>query len=161
MSDLDPHDDDAMTLDPPGSIAVIGAGPLGIEAALYGRFLGYEVTLFEAEAIANSVRDQLDAPLPMLPGRCLSPLALSAIRAQRGETDQQILPTTCGQWVSEGLEKLAETDLLRGRVRVRNRVSRIDSIPIEGIYSINSRRRPWRTLSPRFTPPPGKYHPLR
>ena len=132
MSDLDRLDDDAMTLDPPGSIAVVGAGPLGIEAALYGRFLGYEVTLFEAEAIANSIRDQADSPLPMLPGRCLSPLALSAIQAQQGETDQQILPLTCGQWITQGLEKLTETDLLRGRVRLSTRVSRIDNIPIEG-----------------------------
>ncbi len=86
MSDsTDPIDDDAMTLDPPGSIAVVGAGPLGIEAALYGRFLGYEVTLLEAVAIANSIRNQHDLPLPMLPGRCLSPLALSALRAQHGE----------------------------------------------------------------------------
>ena len=45
-----------MTLDPPGSIAVVGAGPLGIEAALYGRFLGYDVTLIEAVSVANSLR---------------------------------------------------------------------------------------------------------
>ena len=38
-----------MTLDPPGTIVVVGAGALGIEAALYGRYLGYNVTLIEAQ----------------------------------------------------------------------------------------------------------------
>lgn len=131
MSDADPFEDDAMTLDPPGSIAVVGAGPLGIEAALYGRYLGYEVTLFEAEAIAQSLRDQVDSALPMLPGRCLSPLAVSAIRAQQGESELQILPLTCGQWISDGLEKLADTDLLKGRIRLQTRVSHIASVPVQ------------------------------
>jgi hypothetical protein len=132
MSDsVDPIDDDAMTLDPPGSIAVVGAGPLGIEAALYGRFLGYEVTLIEAVAIASSIRDQHDFPLPMLPTRCLSPLALSALRAQQGEMAEQVRPMTYGQWINDGLEKLAETDLLRGRIRLPMRVSRIDQVPVQ------------------------------
>ena len=71
-----------MTLDPPGSIAVIGAGPLGIEAALYGRFLGYDVTLIEAVSVANSLRQQAQLPLPLPPDRSLSPLAVGALQAQ-------------------------------------------------------------------------------
>lgn len=129
MSDLvDPTDEEELTLDPPGAIAVVGAGPLGIEAALYGRFLGYEVTLIEALAIGNSLSVLRDQPVPMLPGRCLSPLALSALQAQFGDP---ILPMTYGQWIDEGLKKLTETDLLRGRVRLPMRVSEINTIPIE------------------------------
>ena len=132
MSDsVDPIDNDGMTLDPPGSIAVVGAGPLGIEAALYGRFLGYEVTVIEAVAIGHSMKDQHELPLELLPGRCLSPLALSALRAQRGDIGEQVLPTTCGQWIDEGLKKLAETDLLRGRVWLPMRVSHIANVPID------------------------------
>jgi hypothetical protein len=132
MSDaVDPIDDDAMTLDPPGSIAVVGAGPLGIEAALYGRFLGYDVTVIEAVAIAHSMQDQHDLPLPMLPGRCLSPLALSALSAQHGDTAEQVSPMTYGGWINDGLEKLAATDLLRGRIRLPRRVSQIANVPIE------------------------------
>lgn len=37
-------------------IAIIGAGPIGLEAALYARHLGYDVTIYEKEALANNVR---------------------------------------------------------------------------------------------------------
>ncbi len=128
---IDPIADDGMTLDPPGSIAVVGAGPLGIEAALYGRFLGYEVTLIEAVAVGHSMQDQRELPLDLLPGRCLSPLALSALDAQRGELGEQVLPTTYGQWIDDGLKKLVDTDLLRGRILLPMRVSRIANVPID------------------------------
>jgi hypothetical protein len=38
-------------------VAIIGAGPIGIEAALYGRALGLNVTLFEKGSIAAHVAD--------------------------------------------------------------------------------------------------------
>ena len=85
----DPMDDhDPITLDPPGSIAVVGAGVLGIEAALYGRFLGYDVTIIEAVAVAHAMRDLQSLPLPMLPDRCLSPLAVAALQAQRSHPSE-------------------------------------------------------------------------
>ncbi len=37
-----------MAVDTPAVIAIIGAGPIGLEAALYGRYLGYDVRLFDA-----------------------------------------------------------------------------------------------------------------
>lgn len=120
------------TLDPPGSIAVIGAGPLGCEAALYGRFLGYDVTLIESRAVGNSIRRKSDQPLAMMPDRCLSPLALQALETQRVSSDAEKmrLPTTYGQWVSQALEPLTETDLLRGRLRCPSRVLQIDQVPL-------------------------------
>lgn len=120
------------TLDPPGSIAVIGAGPLGCEAALYGRFLGYKVTLIEAIAVGQSMRDEIDRPLPMLPDRCLSPLAISALRAQRESDDSTSppLPTTIGDWILDALVPLTETDLLRGRTLIPARVSQIVQVPV-------------------------------
>lgn len=113
------HMDEAMTLDPPGRIAVIGAGPLGLEAALYGRFLGYDVTVYERGLVAQSLRGLEAEPLPMLPSVCLSPLAMAALKTQFGAdvlNGQHPSPMTVGEWVREGLEKLAATDLLRGRV---------------------------------------------
>ena len=76
--------DAAMTLDPPGRIVVVGAGPLGIEAALYGRYLGYEVDVYEAGDIGQSWLADQEAALPMLPARCLSPLAIAALGAHEG-----------------------------------------------------------------------------
>ena len=113
------------TLDPPGRIAVVGAGPLGIEAALYGRFLGYEVTVFEKGQIGQSLRKRLDDPLSMLPDRCLSPLAVSALKAHDGGLampGDPTFPMTTGQWVTSGLARLASTDLLLDRVLTEHEV---------------------------------------
>jgi hypothetical protein len=123
-----------MTLDPPGQIVVIGAGPLGIEAALYGRYLGYEVTVFEKGDIGESLRASSDQPLPMLPDRCLSPLAVSALKAQDGGLKlpgDPTFPMTIGQWIECGLIRLAATDLLSGRVHTHSRVTRVELIPVE------------------------------
>lgn len=138
-SDDAPHGNDAATLDPPGTIAVIGAGPLGIEAALYGRYLGYNVTLFEAMAPAASLRNAGEADIPVMPGRCASPLAHSAIDAQAAaltDSDEasgspktqslKTLPTTVTEWIDHVWEPLLKTDLLRGRLRCPVKVERIE-----------------------------------
>jgi thioredoxin reductase len=119
------------TLDPPGTIAVIGGGALGVEAALYGRFLGYAVTLIEAKSIGNSADAMRDQPLPVLPNRCLSSLAISALSTQTHESGPQALPTTIGQWIDDGLVGLTQTDLLRGRVMTQTKVASIELVPIE------------------------------
>ncbi len=120
-----------MTLDPPGTIAVIGAGALGIEAAMYGRFLGYDVTLLEAESVGSSMRDRLEAPLPMLPDRCLSPLAMSALQSQSEGRQPTVLPLSCGQWIGDALVPLTQTDLLAGRLRMPARVTEIIAVAVE------------------------------
>lgn len=131
-----------MTLDPPGSIAVIGAGPIGVEAALYGRFLGYDVTLFESVAVGHSMTQYGDAPFPMMPDRCMSPLALAALRAQQSDhildtsptpaaAKSSLLPMTFYQWIHEALVPLTQTDLLRGRLRVPVRVTEIVTVPVQ------------------------------
>ncbi len=124
------HSSDQL-LEPPGTIAVIGGGPLGIEAALYGRFLGYNVSLFEADSIGHSLQSDREEPLPMLPDRCLSPLALSAINAQDPEGPPFVLPTTVGQWIENVMVSLTQTDLLRGRVHFPARVTQIDQLEIQ------------------------------
>lgn len=129
MSDEE-FNDDAATLDPPGSIAVVGAGPLGIEAALYGRFMGYDVTVIEATSIANSHRGHDEDPLPMLPDRSLSPLAVSALGAQQSDVIST-LPVTYGQWIGGALEPLMQTDLLRDRLRCPAKVTRIETVEVQ------------------------------
>ena len=108
---------------------VVGAGPTGLEAALYGRFLGYDVTVIEASSVADSWRDRGHQSLPMAPSQCLSPLALSALEAQAGLRSVDVLPTTVGQWIDDFLVPLTETDLLRGRIMI-GRVTRIEHVPV-------------------------------
>lgn len=133
---------DSMTLDPPGSVAVIGAGPIGVEAALYGRFLGYDVTLFESVAVGHSMSHHGDESFPMMPDRCMSPLALAALRAQQRDNildpspphaaaESKMLPMTYRQWIHEALIPLTETDLLRGRLRVPVSVTEIATVPVQ------------------------------
>lgn len=134
MNDDEIEDVYEMTLDPPGRIAVIGAGVLGLEAALYGRFLGYDVVVFERGDVGQSLRTRLSEPLPVLPSGCLSSLALAAIAAQDGADApgaERPLPLTIGQWVNEGLSRLAQTDLLRGRVVTSCTVSAIELVDVD------------------------------
>ncbi|MFU7560764.1 NAD-binding protein [Stieleria sp. JC731] len=122
--------DDMATLDPPGTIAVIGAGPLGLEAALYGRYLGYKVTVFEAGNAANALAGRDDEPIPMSPDRCMSPLTRSAIYAQAGSLDPQTGPLTIGQWLGQVWLPLTQTDLLRGRIREGVKVQSIEQVEL-------------------------------
>ena len=129
---------DEMTLDPPGRIAIIGGGPLGLEAALYGRFLGYEVLLFEKGEIGQSMLAYADEPLPMLPDRCLSPLAISALKAQDGGLvfpGTPTFPTTVGQWIANGLVRVASTDLLTDRVTCHCAVTAIGLVAEDADHS--------------------------
>ncbi|WP_168564250.1 hypothetical protein [Crateriforma spongiae] len=130
MTKIDPIDDESMTLDPPGTIVVLGAGPTGIEAALYGRFLGYDVTLGDSQGIAGLWQSSIDDELPVAPEQCLSPLAKSALRAQRSEELDITLPTTASAWIDDFLTALTETDLLRDRL-VISAVESIDQVPVE------------------------------
>lgn len=123
--------DESQTLEPPGSIAVVGAGPLGVEAALYGRFLGYDVTVLERASVGSAMLDRADEPIPMIPDRSISSLAVGALDAQYPEQTPRKFPETIGEWVERFLVPLTETDLLRGRVRSGAPVTRIDTIPRE------------------------------
>lgn len=125
MTTEDTSPTSAATLDPPGTIAIIGAGPMGMEAALYGRYLGYKVTVFESDSVGCTLSGQEDAPVPMMPDRCLSPLALSALNAQSADEGLSVLPTTVGQWLDKVWRPLAETDLLRGRIITPSTVTKV------------------------------------
>ncbi|MEM9825027.1 MAG: hypothetical protein AAF958_00480 [Planctomycetota bacterium] len=120
-------------LETPGRIAVIGGGPLGIEAALYGRFLGYDVVLLEAKQVGHAWLARGDEPLPMLPDRSHSPLAAQALAAQRAASPEPTaaLPITCAGWVNEILLPLTQSDLLSGRVLTGHQVTRVEHVALE------------------------------
>lgn len=165
----DPAETNDATLDPPGVVVVLGTTPLGIEAALYGRYLGYDVRLLagvdawadrggwngtEAAGDVDSVPSRIgprlqndwlarhwlnrrdpsaiwDEPMPMLPDRCVSPLAMAALEAQRGGREPSTLPITMGQWVQDALWPLTRTDLLAGRVFPETFVHAVRLVDVE------------------------------
>ena len=103
-----------MAIDTPARIAVLGAGPIGLEAALYARFLGYDVDIYErggpCENILGWGRVRLFSPF----GLNRSTLGLAAIRAQtptwEAPDDEALL--TGRQTVERYFLPLSQTDLL-------------------------------------------------
>lgn len=107
-----------MAMDTPAVVAILGAGPVGIEAGLYARYLGYDVVIFEREQVGAHVLNwghlQMFSPFQQL----RTPLGLSALRAQHPDyqppPDDALL--TGQQWVEDYLAPLAETDLLADHI---------------------------------------------
>jgi NADPH-dependent 2,4-dienoyl-CoA reductase/sulfur reductase-like enzyme len=94
-------------------IAILGAGPIGLETALYARYLGYPAQVFEKEeTCAASVRLLTEKPEGF--GKLASRLGVSALRAQ--DADWQPPPAdillTAAEWCAKYLAPLAESDLI-------------------------------------------------
>lgn len=114
-----------MTVDPPAQIAIIGAGPIGLEAALYARYLGYKVTIFEkGKQPAASVRQwghvRLFTPFAMN----ASPLGVAALQAQDPayEPPRGNECLTGDEFCDRYLEPLARSDLLANGLRLNTKV---------------------------------------
>ena len=90
-----------MAIDTPARLAILGAGPIGLEAALYARFLGYELAIYEASEVAASVRRWAHVRMftPFVMNR--TPLGLAAIQTQdesyRPPADDAVL--TGHEWI--------------------------------------------------------------
>lgn len=132
-----------MAIDTPAKIAVLGAGPVGLEAALYARFLGYEVVIFDRGQVADSVRrwGHVRMFTPFAMNR--SPLGLAAVQAQ----DEQYKPPaedaelTGNEWISRYLLPLSQTDLLVDSIRTQTTVI---SISKEELFKADLTRNPDR-----------------
>ena len=146
-------------IDTPATIAVIGGGAVGIEAALYARFLGYYVLLIEAAKMAKSWRRGGHAPMLCCFSEAASRLGQAALEAHRPDSPlpkQSELMTGLG-FAERYLVPLARTDLLRECVHVHSRVfsvSRIEArreaagdiqsrADIEFRLAIHSKNRGW------------------
>lgn len=103
-----------MAIDTPAKIAIIGAGPIGLEAAIYARFLGYEVELFEQGRICENLLRAGAARLEGPFGQHCSTLVLAALSAQdpnwRPPAVDAIL--TSAEWAEQYLAPLAKSDLV-------------------------------------------------
>lgn len=123
-----------MAMDTPALIAILGAGPLGLEAALYARFLGYDVEVFERSAIGSEVlRRHGENRLPTAFQECCSSLALRAIQAQDPKIQFPPLDSvlTGNEWVERYLLPLSRTDLLAGQVIEQTEVLEVRIVTLE------------------------------
>jgi thioredoxin reductase len=113
-----------MAIDTPARLAVLGAGPIGLEAALYARFLGYDVVVYEAGDVAASVRRWGHARMLTPFAQCRTLLGVAAIQAQdegyRPPADVEHL--TGQEWLARYLAPLSQTDLLSDHLRLRTTV---------------------------------------
>jgi hypothetical protein len=113
-----------MVVDTHRSIAILGAGPIGLEAALYARFLGYEVQVYEQGEVGNHIRQWGHVRLFSPFGMNRSALALVALAAQNPKrqppTDEQLLDGH--DYLDQFLLPLAQTDLLEDRIHTRTTV---------------------------------------
>lgn len=103
-----------MHVDTPATIAVIGAGPIGLEAALYARYLGYDVHVYERGRVGEHLRQFAHVRMFSPWGANISPLGVAALSAQDAHWQapaDTALPTA-GEFVDQYLIPLSQTDLL-------------------------------------------------
>ncbi len=107
-----------MSMDTPATIAILGAGPVGLETGLYARYLGYDVVMYERDEIAANVLRWGHLPMFSPFSELRSPLGIASLRAQ--DTDYQTPASdsqlTGRQWVDRYLLPLSRTDLLADHI---------------------------------------------
>ena len=82
------------------TIAILGAGPIGIEAAVYARYLGYPVTVYERGDLCDHVCQWGSVQMFTPFGMNCSPLGIAAITAQN--TDYSPKPGVVGSGTATG-----------------------------------------------------------
>ncbi len=113
-----------MAVDTPARIAILGAGPIGLETALYARFLGYEVDIYERGRVGEHIRQWGHVRLFSPFGLNASPLGIAALLAQEPgwrapEADAML---TGQEFLERYLLPLAASDLLEDQIRERTEV---------------------------------------
>jgi hypothetical protein len=96
-------------------VAIIGGGPIGVEAALYGSCAGFEVKLFERGAIADNIRRWGFVRVFTEWGRNRSPLAVKLLQ-ERGEALPADEEYSSGHELAAFVQKVAALEPLRGHV---------------------------------------------
>lgn len=116
-----------MEVETPARIAIIGAGPIGLEAALYARYLGYEVDVYERGQVVDNVLTWGHVRMfsPFRLNR--STLGLAALRAQdenyHTPADDALL--TGQEWADRYLIPLSASDLLSDAVQTSTTVVQV------------------------------------
>jgi hypothetical protein len=121
-----------MAVDTPATIAVIGAGPIGLEAALYARFLGYDVQVYEQGRVVEQLLKWGEARFETPWKLTASPLGLAALRTQdpnyQTPEDDDLL--TAAELAAVYYQPLAASDLLVDRIHTETAVVAISRPPL-------------------------------
>ncbi len=96
-------------------IAIIGGGPIGVEAALYGACAGQDVTLFERGRIGENLRAWGHVRLFTEWQRDRSPLSLRLL-TQRGDALAPGENSPTGNELADYLQRVISLPVLRGRI---------------------------------------------
>ena len=91
----------------PRHIAIVGAGPIGLEAALYGRAIGHDVTVYERGAPAEHVRRWSFVELFSPWGLNVSSLGLDVLRRHGVPIPESTVAPTGAEFIAEYLEPIA------------------------------------------------------
>lgn len=107
------------------SIAILGSGPIGLEAALYARYLGYPVHIYErSAAVAANVLDWEHVTL-FTPFRMnATSLGVAALQAQNPQWEMPAAEAllTGAEFHEAYLKPLAESDLLSRSLQLETEV---------------------------------------
>lgn len=117
-------------IDAPATIAVIGCGPVALEAALYARFLGYGVFVYEQGRIASKLSKTPERIMgrgaDQTSGVLCSSLGLAALDAQESPCKlDDTRDVSSQEYLEHYLLPLARTDLLRDSIGVHSKVCSI------------------------------------
>jgi thioredoxin reductase len=103
-----------MTKPSPLRVAVIGAGPIGIEAALYAKACGFAVSVFDRGPVGEHLRRWGHAKMFTPFGWNTTPLGLATLRQEKGTraipADADLL--TGREFVDAYLQPIAESEAL-------------------------------------------------
>lgn len=97
-------------------LAIIGAGPIGLEAALQASEAGFEVSLFEKQSVAQNVRDWGHVKLFTPFGMNRSEMGLQLLQRAGHELPSDKAMLTGREYADVYLQPLAE--ILRDRVEI-------------------------------------------
>ncbi len=128
--------------DPQPRLAILGAGPIGLEAALYARYLGYPVELLErseiaAPGVSAKGSEQLSRPF----AECASRLGVAALRAQNPDWQLPAASArlTATELYERYLKPLAESDLIAEVLRLGSEVVGIARSDDDNLFQVGSR----------------------